>query len=135
MHPNRNVSYRLRCGNFNATRTFAQPHSGHVNTTRRTSMRRHEDTRSNTRTQLSSKHAVLGAAIAIFASLAVIGPARADDSAVEWKPERAPTGPTMIVVGLQEQRAQVYRNGVRIASTPVSTGKPGHETPTGLFSI
>ena len=86
-------------------------------------MRRHEDTRSNTRTQLSSKHAVLGAAIAIFASLAVIGPARADDSAVEWKPERAPTGPTMIVVGLQEQRAQVYRNGVRIASTPVSTGK------------
>jgi hypothetical protein len=29
----------------------------------------------------------------------------------------------------------VYRNGVRIAVSTVSTGKKGHETPTGVFTI
>jgi hypothetical protein len=29
----------------------------------------------------------------------------------------------------------VYRNGVRIGVATVSTGKPGYETPTGLFTI
>src|SRR6185503_12097277 len=33
------------------------------------------------------------------------------------------------------QRAYVYRNGVLIAVSSVSTGKPGHETPTGVFTI
>ena len=29
----------------------------------------------------------------------------------------------------------VYRNGVRIAVSTCSTGKPGHSTPTGVFVI
>jgi hypothetical protein len=29
----------------------------------------------------------------------------------------------------------VYRNGVRIGVSTVSSGKPGHETPTGVFTI
>lgn len=40
-----------------------------------------------------------------------------------------------VVVSLTEQRAYVYRNGVLEAVTTVSTGKPGHETPTGVFTI
>lgn len=52
-----------------------------------------------------------------------------------WTPELAPQGPVLIVVGIAEQRAHVYRNGVRIGSSAASTGKPGHETPTGVFSI
>ena len=52
-----------------------------------------------------------------------------------WMPELAPQGPVVIVVSLPEQRAYVYRNGVRIGVSTVSTGKPGHETPTGVFTI
>jgi hypothetical protein len=52
-----------------------------------------------------------------------------------WAPEISPTGPVTVVVDLSTQRATVYRNGVRIGVSTVSTGKPGHETPTGVFSI
>jgi len=52
-----------------------------------------------------------------------------------WAPGIAPEGPIAVVVSLTEQRAYVYRNGVSIGYTTVSTGKPGHETPTGIFTI
>ncbi|KAB2923598.1 MAG: L,D-transpeptidase [Candidatus Contendobacter sp.] len=52
-----------------------------------------------------------------------------------WHPERAPSGPVVIIVSIPEQRAYVYRNGIRIGASTVSTGKPGHDTPTGVFSI
>ena len=52
-----------------------------------------------------------------------------------WEPEAAPSGPVVVLVSLNEQRAYVYRNGIRIGYTNVSTGKPGHETPTGVFTI
>ncbi len=52
-----------------------------------------------------------------------------------WMPQLAPKGPVVIVVSLPEQLAYVYRNGVRIAISTVSTGKPGYETPTGVFTI
>ena len=40
-----------------------------------------------------------------------------------------------MVVSLPEQRLYVYRNGVRIGVSTVSTGKRGFETETGVFSI
>ena len=52
-----------------------------------------------------------------------------------WEPERSPGGPVLIVVSVPEQVAYVYRNGIRIARTSVSTGRPGHPTPTGVFDI
>lgn len=52
-----------------------------------------------------------------------------------WHPERQRVGPVAIIVSLNEQRVHVYRNGVRIAVSTCSTGKPGHETPTGIFVI
>lgn len=52
-----------------------------------------------------------------------------------WLPELAPAGPVVIVISLPEQLAYVYRNGVRIGVSTVSTGKPGYETPTGVFTI
>jgi hypothetical protein len=51
-----------------------------------------------------------------------------------WAPEIAPTGPIEVLVSLDEQRAYTYRNGVLIGESTVSTGKPGHETPTGVFT-
>ncbi|MEY4482552.1 MAG: hypothetical protein RL693_4, partial [Verrucomicrobiota bacterium] len=52
-----------------------------------------------------------------------------------WEPERAPDGPVLLVVSKPEQMAYVYRNGIRIARSTVSTGKPGHDTPVGVFDI
>jgi hypothetical protein len=52
-----------------------------------------------------------------------------------WEPERAPEGPLLIVASITEQVVYVYRNGIRIARSSVSTGRPGHSTPTGVFTI
>ena len=41
----------------------------------------------------------------------------------------------MIIVSLPEQTMYVYRNGVRIGQSSVSTGTKGHPTPTGMFTI
>ncbi|MEQ7873517.1 L,D-transpeptidase family protein [Sphingomonas sp. ASV193] len=52
-----------------------------------------------------------------------------------WAPEVSPNGPVLVYADLSRQIATVYRNGVRIAVTTISSGKPGHETPTGVFTI
>jgi hypothetical protein len=52
-----------------------------------------------------------------------------------WEPERAPEGPLLIVASITQQAAYVYRNGICIARSSVSTGRPGHRTPTGVFTI
>jgi hypothetical protein len=52
-----------------------------------------------------------------------------------WHPERSPTGPVAIVVSIPDQRVHVYRGGIRIGVSTCSTGKPGHDTPTGVFTI
>lgn len=52
-----------------------------------------------------------------------------------WAPKIAPAGPMLVYVDLSRQLATIYRNGVRIGVATVSTGKPGHETPTGVFTI
>jgi hypothetical protein len=50
-----------------------------------------------------------------------------------WAPQLAPAGPILVTVSLDEQMAYTYRNGVLIGVARVSTGKKGHETPTGVF--
>ncbi|MBU6249500.1 MAG: L,D-transpeptidase family protein, partial [Xanthomonadaceae bacterium] len=52
-----------------------------------------------------------------------------------WHPEIAPAGPVVVVVSLDEQAIYVYRNGVAIGAGPISSGKPGYETPPGVYSI
>jgi L,D-transpeptidase catalytic domain len=52
-----------------------------------------------------------------------------------WAPEIAPEGPVTVIISLKTQRAYAYRNGVPIGVSTVSTGKPGKETPTGVFTI
>jgi hypothetical protein len=52
-----------------------------------------------------------------------------------WASQIAPTGPILVYVDLSRQLATVYRNGVRIAVSTISSGKEGHETPTGVFTI
>jgi hypothetical protein len=53
----------------------------------------------------------------------------------EWYPERSLAGDVVIVVSLPQQLVHVYRGGVQIGVSTVSTGKPGHDTPPGVFTI
>ena len=99
------------------------------------------------RTQRIRRHLARGLATATLAL--AIAPAVATDlpaanaSATDvlapgeyrWHPAAAPSGPMVAVVSIPEQRIHVYRDGVRIGLSTVSTGKPGHETPTGTFTI
>jgi len=43
--------------------------------------------------------------------------------------------PVQILVSLPTQTMTVYKGGVEIATSRVSSGKPGHTTPSGVFSI
>jgi hypothetical protein len=44
-------------------------------------------------------------------------------------------GDIRVVVSLAQQKAWVFRAGALIATSPVSTGRRGHETPAGTFPI
>jgi hypothetical protein len=52
-----------------------------------------------------------------------------------WMGEAVTTGPVVMVISITEQRGYVYRNGILIGATTVSTGRPGHLTPTGVFTV
>jgi len=82
----------------------------------------------------------LAVAVLSFAALSSCGVSGPSQSKLapgqyEWNPERSPSGPTLVVVSIDDQLAYVYRNGVQIARSTVSTGRPGKETPTGVFTI
>lgn len=52
-----------------------------------------------------------------------------------WEPEKSPHGLVAVIVSIPDQRVHVYRNGIRIGKSTCSTGKKGHSTPTGVFTI
>jgi len=70
-------------------------------------------------------------------SLAALGEAVKDLKPGDfiWRPQLSPNGPVVVVVSLPLQLVHVYRNGIVIAVSTCSTGKSGHSTPTGVFTI
>ncbi len=52
-----------------------------------------------------------------------------------WQPKLSPSGPIMVLVSIPLQTMSVYRNGILIGRSTVSTGSQGHSTPGGVFSI
>jgi len=51
-----------------------------------------------------------------------------------WKPD--PTQPiTRVEVRLGEQRVYVYQGDDLAGESPITTGKPGHDTPPGHYSV
>jgi lipoprotein-anchoring transpeptidase ErfK/SrfK len=51
-----------------------------------------------------------------------------------WKPD--PDQPiSKIVINIGEQRVYVYQGDHLAGDSPITTGKPGHETPTGHYQI
>jgi lipoprotein-anchoring transpeptidase ErfK/SrfK len=74
-------------------------------------------------------------AVPVPARPAVAAPESLAPGQFDWRPELASDGPVDIVVSIPLQRAYVYRAGTLIGVTTVSTGRPGHATPTGRFPI
>jgi hypothetical protein len=82
----------------------------------------------------------VGAAAATYAVDAPRAARFADGSPLKpgdftWDPDRSPTGAVVVIVSLPEQVVHVYRNGIEIGRSTCSTGKQGHRTPTGVFTI
>jgi lipoprotein-anchoring transpeptidase ErfK/SrfK len=50
-------------------------------------------------------------------------------------PAEALAGGVLIVVSIPSQKMYVFKDGEAWDSTAVSTGKPGNDTPTGVFPI
>ncbi|UWX03523.1 L,D-transpeptidase [Pseudoxanthomonas sp. NC8] len=84
---------------------------------------------------LASLLLLLLAAAAALAQDTPRGPLDLKPGQFLWHPEIAPSGPVVLVVSLDEQRAYVYRNGIAIGVSTISSGKPGKDTPTGVFTI
>ncbi|MEO0619640.1 MAG: L,D-transpeptidase family protein, partial [Pseudomonadota bacterium] len=66
----------------------------------------------------------------------------ADSDASPRVPRRNPSfkrtkmrGQLKVVVSLPDQRMDVYDGTIRVASSRISSGKAGHRTPRGIFSI
>jgi len=52
-----------------------------------------------------------------------------------WNPQLSPSGPVVVLVSIPQQTMHVYRNGILIGRSTVSTGAKGHATPGGVFNI
>ncbi|HKP03754.1 MAG TPA: L,D-transpeptidase [Chthoniobacterales bacterium] len=52
-----------------------------------------------------------------------------------WSPKVSPSGPVVVLVSIPLQQMHVYRNGILVGRSSVSTGSKGHDTPTGVFTI
>ena len=70
-----------------------------------------------------------GAALAAREKASVKPKQNADDVAAKAK------GVLSVVISLDKQRLTLYSDGHPIAHSRVSTGVPGHPTPTGVFSV
>lgn len=94
----------------------------------------------------------IGTAILAFILLVLAVPAAADPPSLAqgtvlaeverfhpgdfiWAPELSPEGPVHVVINRRSQRLIVFRNGIPIGISTVSTGRPGYTTPTGTYRI
>ena len=52
-----------------------------------------------------------------------------------WDSKSDAVGDARVIISLEQQLAYVYRGDELIAVSTISSGKPGKETPTGVFPI
>jgi len=52
-----------------------------------------------------------------------------------WRNVPASAGPERIVIALNDQLAYLYRGDTLMAVATISSGIPGRDTPTGIFSV
>ena len=64
----------------------------------------------------------------------VQSPAATESSYSYWSPEES-SEKLRVTIDLSEQTAYFYRGAEKVGQSRVATGKPGHSTPTGSFTI
>src|SRR5688572_25927129 len=84
---------------------------------------------------LAGAHAALAQAPSLQPGTVLEAAERLKAGEFLWAPEIAPHGPVLLIVNLTTQRAVLYRNGLPIGISTVSTGRPGYRTPTGVFTV
>ena len=52
-----------------------------------------------------------------------------------WRDVPASEGDERVVIGLSDQLAYLYRGNTLMAVATISSGEPGRDTPTGIFSV
>ena len=52
-----------------------------------------------------------------------------------WHPEISPDGPVVVLVSIPQQTIHVFRNGILIGRSSISSGGKGHATPAGVYTI
>lgn len=52
-----------------------------------------------------------------------------------WRDVPDAVGPEHLVISLSDQLAFLYRGDTLIAASTISSGQPGRDTPTGIFSV
>jgi hypothetical protein len=52
-----------------------------------------------------------------------------------WQPQLSPGGPVVVLVSIPQQTMHVYRNGILIGRSTISSGTKSNATPAGVFSI
>lgn len=63
------------------------------------------------------------------------GPSAMRPGDYQWFPDRAAQGSVVIIASIPRQLVHVYRAGLLVGVSTCSTGKPGHSTPAGRFTV
>ncbi|GLR47287.1 L,D-transpeptidase family protein [Sphingomonas astaxanthinifaciens] len=86
-----------------------------------------------------SSTAIMAAASAVAAARDEAAPVLGDrdlkPGGYWWNSAGPSSGPVEVRVSLEEQRAYVYRAGELMGVSTISSGKPGKDTPPGIFPI
>lgn len=62
-------------------------------------------------------------------------PTREVEAARDAEPKVEPAGPLVLNVSLNRQRVAIYDQNGLVSEAPISSGRVGHPTPTGIFSV
>ena len=70
-----------------------------------------------------------------FDMMEAFGPKALKPGAYVWRDVPADAGAERVVVSLSDQLAYLYRGNELMAVATISSGEPGRDTPTGIFSV
>lgn len=74
-------------------------------------------------------------ALAVTSALAIVPANAAPKNGATAKTKKQVAAPITMVISLNQQRMYVYDKNGYVTQTRVSTGKTGHETPKGIYTI
>lgn len=67
--------------------------------------------------------------------LAAFGAVAVDPGKYLWRDVPSSAGEERVVVSLGDQMAYLYRGNTLVAAAAISSGKPGKDTPMGIFAV